>query len=62
MYVAGEVKDGLVYFKTDSDAMLTKGLAAILARGLSGNTPASIQGVKPEFISAAGLRSSLTPG
>ncbi|CAM9766083.1 unnamed protein product, partial [Laminaria digitata] len=51
VYVAAEVKDdGLVYYQTDSDAMITKGLAGLLAMGLSGNTAESIQTVKPEFI------------
>lgn len=63
MYVAAEVKaDGLVYFQTDSDAMITKGLAGLLSMGLSGNTPESIQTVKPEFIKVAGLHASLTAG
>lgn len=62
VYVAAEVKDGLVYFQTDSDAMITKGLAGMLAMGLSGNTPESIQTVKPEFIKVAGLQASLTAG
>lgn len=62
MYVAAEAKDGLVYFKSDSDAMITKGLAGLLSIGLSGNTAEAIQTVKPEFIKVAGLQASLTAG
>lgn len=62
MYVAAEVKDGLIYYSTDSDAMITKGLAGLLAMGLSGNPPEAIQTVKPEFIQVAGLQASLTAG
>lgn len=62
VYVAAEVKDGLVYYSTDSDAMITKGLAGLLAMGLSGNSPEAIQAVKPEFIQVAGLQASLTAG
>lgn len=62
MYVAAEVKDGLIYYSTDSDAMITKGLAGLLAMGLSGNSPEAIQTVKPEFIQVAGLQASLTAG
>lgn len=62
VYVAAEVKEGLIYYKTDSDAMITKGLAGLLSMGLSGNTAGSIQAVKPDFIKVAGLQASLTAG
>lgn len=62
MYVAAELKDGLIYYYTDSNAMITKGLANLLAMGLSGNPPEAIQRVKPEFIQVAGLQASLTAG
>jgi len=54
--------DGKVYFAGDSDAMLTKGLVAILVDGLSGHTPEEIQLVKAEFVQYAGISKSLTPG
>ncbi|CAM9671602.1 unnamed protein product [Pylaiella littoralis] len=62
VYVAAELKDGLIYYYTDSNAMITKGLASLLAMGLSGNPPEAIQRVKPEFIQVAGLQASLTAG
>jgi sulfur transfer protein SufE/stress-induced morphogen len=46
----------------ESDGVLTKGLVALLVRGLSGCTPAQIEKVNPEFISAAKITQSLTPG
>lgn len=62
VYVAAESKNGLVYYRSDSDAMITKGMARLLSVGLSGNTAEAIQKVKPEFIRVAGLQASLTAG
>jgi len=62
VHVHAFLKDEKVYFEGDSDAQLTKGLLNILIRGLSGNTPQSIQNIKPEFIKVTGLQASLTPG
>ncbi|CAM9710345.1 unnamed protein product [Chrysoparadoxa australica] len=62
VYVVADYENGVVNFRGDSDAQLTKGLVNILIRGLSGNSPADIQTVQPDFIRVAGLQTSLTPG
>lgn len=46
----------------DSDGLLTKGLVALLVRGLAGCTPEQIQKVSPDFIKEAKITQSLTPG
>ena len=68
VYIDGKVTDDStkdnvrIEFEGDSDGLLTKGLVALLIRGLSGNTAADIQLVDPAFIQKAGIAASLTPG
>ena len=59
-----EEKDGdtLVNYVGDSDGLLTKGLLALLIRGLSGCTAEQIAAVDPQFIQVAKISQTLTPG
>ncbi|KAI4389711.1 hypothetical protein MLD38_001910 [Melastoma candidum] len=53
--------DGMVLFEADSDSVLTKGLAALLVKGLSGCSVEDVLRVSPEFVKLLGLQQSLTP-
>jgi len=61
---AKENEDGktVMMYRGDSDGLLTKGLLALLVRGLSGCTADEIQLVNPEFIKEAKISQTLTPG
>ncbi|EED87204.1 predicted protein, partial [Thalassiosira pseudonana CCMP1335] len=52
----------VVNYFGDSDGLLTKGLLALLIRGLSGCTPQQINEVDAQFIQAAKISQTLTPG
>lgn len=56
-----EMREGLLYFTADSDAIITKGIAALLVRVFSGQTPEAIAKADLSFIDEIGLRQHLSP-
>lgn len=52
---------GRMRFTADSDAIITKGIIALLIRILSGRTPQEIAGADLYFIDRIGLRENLSP-
>jgi cysteine desulfuration protein SufE len=50
-----------LHFTADSDAMITKGLVALLVRVLNDRTPQEILNTPLTFIDAIGLREHLSP-
>ena len=55
VWLHAEMREGLVHFEADSDAIITKGLIALLIRVLSDHTPAEILESDVHFIDAIGL-------
>ena len=53
--------DGKLVFTADSDALIVKGIIALLVRVLSGQTPKDILDVDLYFIDRIGLREHLSP-
>ena len=56
-----DIKDGLLIFTADSDALITKGIIALLIRVLSGHTPKEILDANLYFIDKIGLHQHLSP-
>lgn len=61
VWVVPRVECEKIYWKADSDAQLTKGLAALLVQGLSGSEAKKIAAIEADFIEMLGLKQSLTP-
>ena len=53
--------DGIVSFEAESDALIVKGIIALLIRVLSGHTPQEILDADLYFIERIGLREHLSP-
>lgn len=58
---AKEESDGRLVFEADSDALIVKGIVALLLRVLSGHTPGEILDADLYFIDKIGLREHLSP-
>ena len=56
-----EMKDGKLYFRADSDAIITKGIISLLISVYSGRTPAEIAADDFGFVDQIGLKENLSP-
>ena len=61
VWVHADLEDGKVLFTADSDAIITKGIIAILIRAFSGQKPSDILAAKTDFIDEIGLKEHLSP-
>ena len=61
VWLQADMKDGLLYFTAESDALIVKGIIALLIRVLSGHTPQEIAAADLYFIDRIGLRDHLSP-
>lgn len=59
VWLVAEQRDGLVFFRADSDAVIVKGLISMLIRVLSGHTPDEIIGANLDFIREIGMTTHL---
>lgn len=61
VWFTAELKDDKVIYHGDSDAILVKGIVALLIRVLSGHTPKEIVNTELYFIDEINLREHLSP-
>jgi cysteine desulfuration protein SufE len=59
VWLVADYKDGRIYYKAESDAVIVKGLISMLIRVLSGQTPDDIVNAKLDFIREIGMMSHL---
>ncbi len=61
VWVHGELRNNKIEFTADSDAIITKGIIAILIRVFSNQAPQAIIEAKTDFIDQIGLKEHLSP-
>ncbi|MBK7174011.1 MAG: SufE family protein [Bacteroidales bacterium] len=61
VWLHSEIKDGVIIFFADSDAVITKGIVNLLIRVFSGHTPDEIIEAETEFLDVIGLKDHLSP-
>lgn len=61
VWLSCEYREGKLWFKADSDAVITKGIISLLIRALDGQTPQDILSADLSFIDQIGLKEHLSP-
>ena len=61
VWLQADYHDGRIYFTAESDALIVKGIIALLIRVLSGHTPQEILDADLYFIDRIGLKDHLSP-
>lgn len=61
VWIYAELKNGKLSLSADSDAMITKGILALLLKVLNDQTPKNITEASLYFIDKIGLSSNLSP-
>ena len=61
VWLHAELVDEKIEFKADSDAIIVKGIVALLVKVLNGRTPAEILENELFFIEEIGLKQNLSP-
>lgn len=61
VWLNSELREGRMVFTADSDAIITKGMVALMVRVLSGETPEDVVKAPLAFVDRIGLKEHLSP-
>ena len=61
LWLLAEYADGKIMFQTDSDAIITKGIAQMLLRVVNNRTPQEIVDEDFSFLDSIGIKEHLSP-
>lgn len=61
VWIDAELREDKIYYTADSDAIITKGIIALLVRVLNGRTPEEVLQTELYFIDRIGLSENLSP-
>lgn len=61
VWVDARVEDDKIFYSADSDAIIIKGLLALLIRAMGNRTPQEVVDLDLYFIDAIGLKENLSP-
>lgn len=61
LWLVCEKKEGKLFFRAESDALIVKGIVALLIKAFNGHTPEEILNTELYFIDKIGLREHLSP-
>lgn len=61
VWVRPVLRDGRIYYEGDSDALITRGLVALLVEVLSGQPPEAVASADLAFLERIGMQEHLSP-
>ena len=61
VWLRAQLQEGYVIYTADSDAIMTKGIIALLVRTFSKQNPSDILNANTDFIDKIGLKEQLSP-
>jgi cysteine desulfuration protein SufE len=61
VWIYAEYRDGKIFYHGESDALIVKGLVALMLRVVDGQTPSDILKADFQFIDRIGLKEHLSP-
>jgi cysteine desulfuration protein SufE len=61
VWIRAELRDGRLHLAADSDALITRGIVALLLRVLDGRPPREVLDADLHFLDRTGLRTHLSP-